>query len=50
MENTSIIWSWGLKRGSAIQVGLKQVSKRQADDALDAEIKERREEERRREH
>lgn len=50
MENTSIICSWGLKRGSAIQVGLKQASKRQADDALDAEIKERREEERRREH
>ena len=27
LENTSIICSWGLKRGSAIQVGLKQVSK-----------------------
>ena len=49
MENTSIICSRSLKRGSTIQVGLKQVSKRQVDDALDAEVKERREEGRRRE-
>lgn len=49
LENTSVICSRGLKwllnlSGCPTQVGLKQVSKRWASDALHVEVKERREE------